>query len=632
MSGFASPRSGSSRSRSRSSVSERKVDGGKRAAQLRLENFHVIDTIYRSQTGSVIKARRKGSRELFVLKKRLCSELGGRKDILNEVKLLKKVHNPNVIRCHDFFYDDSRGRRALYIVLEYAISAGIACLHENGIVHRDIKALNILRCEDDSEGNDVKYKVGDLGVGREMSKETHFLSTFYGTPLYASPELCESKPYDERTDIWSLGVLLYELITLRHPFQGANLIALGQAIRNAEYEELPGDCPEPLRHLVAAMLQKRMDRRPRAWQVQQMLEDIEVEMKMIDIRERETRAEKQPGKNGGAYGDPTELSVATEPRRGENEQTTERAYFHSRNRNGTSMSNDDSENEEEEPQSSSRLANRLSHEDLVHVPLKPLPRKSVLHAWQRQGGTKNLSRSEQRKENTLRRDMIRRKRIEETKSWRKSATAEGEQRFVSSSNPRFRDKQGARRHRIGSRESSDRRNVQEKSLNDPAMASYKDHDMNASERDSMRPQSRREERLTARWNARQARLRKQGRTISVTKTAAYVGGMLPQTEGDNRLHHEVREEAYDRRGSTERKRRSKKPQMTMAFDHSEEDGTFETLSSRANSLVSTNNSLIQVIGDNGHTADLYERRLGSARRSGDPARGRRYNPVTARYN
>ena len=95
-----------------------------------MENFHVIDTIYRSQTGSVIKARRKGSRELFVLKKRLCSELGGRKDILNEVKLLKKVHNPNVIRCHDFFYDDSRGRRALYIVLEYAVShASLKYIH-----------------------------------------------------------------------------------------------------------------------------------------------------------------------------------------------------------------------------------------------------------------------------------------------------------------------------------------------------------------------------------------------------------------------------------------------------------------------------------------------------------------------
>ena len=95
-----------------------------------MEDFHVIDTIYRSQTGSVIKARRKGSRELFVLKKRLCSELGGRKDILNEVKLLKKVHNPNVIRCHDFFYDDSRGRRALYIVLEYAVShASLKYIH-----------------------------------------------------------------------------------------------------------------------------------------------------------------------------------------------------------------------------------------------------------------------------------------------------------------------------------------------------------------------------------------------------------------------------------------------------------------------------------------------------------------------
>ena len=112
MSGFASPRPG-------------KDERGFHGDALRLDDFNIIDTIYRSQTGSVLKARHKRSREVFVLKKRLCSELGGRKDILNEVKLLKKVRNPHVIRCHDFFYDDSRGKSALYIVLEYAVSDSI---------------------------------------------------------------------------------------------------------------------------------------------------------------------------------------------------------------------------------------------------------------------------------------------------------------------------------------------------------------------------------------------------------------------------------------------------------------------------------------------------------------------------
>ena len=53
-----------------------------------------------------------------------------------------------------------------------------------------------------------RIKIADLGVGRRMSAETHVLNTFYGTPLYASPELCDNASYNEKTDIWSLGVVL----------------------------------------------------------------------------------------------------------------------------------------------------------------------------------------------------------------------------------------------------------------------------------------------------------------------------------------------------------------------------------------------------------------------------------------
>ena len=51
-------------------------------------------------------------------------------------------------------------------------------------------------------------KIADLGVGREVSAQTHMLQTFYGTPLYASPELVDNRPYNEKTDVWSLGVVL----------------------------------------------------------------------------------------------------------------------------------------------------------------------------------------------------------------------------------------------------------------------------------------------------------------------------------------------------------------------------------------------------------------------------------------
>ena len=88
-----------------------------------------------------------------------------------------------------------------------------------------------------------------------------------GTPLYASPELCENKPYNEKTDIWSLGVVLYEISCLTPPFQGQNLIALAEAIRGAKYPALPSVFSESLTRMIGMMLQKNYGKRPSIKQI-----------------------------------------------------------------------------------------------------------------------------------------------------------------------------------------------------------------------------------------------------------------------------------------------------------------------------------------------------------------------------
>ena len=107
-------------------------------------------------------------------------------------------------------------------------------LHSKKIVHRDIKTLNIFL----TESGDVM--VGDLGVARAMSDNTDFCRTRLGTPYYLSPELCEDKPYNEKSDVWALGVVLYEMCMAVHPFTAENEGALIRKIMRGVYVPISG--------------------------------------------------------------------------------------------------------------------------------------------------------------------------------------------------------------------------------------------------------------------------------------------------------------------------------------------------------------------------------------------------------
>lgn len=108
------------------------------------------------------------------------------------------------------------------------ICLGLQHIHNNRILHRDIKTLNIFL------GQDEEVKIGDLGVAKMLSSND-FAMTMVGTPFYLSPELCEEKPYNEKSDIWALGCLLYELCTYRHPFEAQNQGALILKIIRGKY-------------------------------------------------------------------------------------------------------------------------------------------------------------------------------------------------------------------------------------------------------------------------------------------------------------------------------------------------------------------------------------------------------------
>jgi NIMA (never in mitosis gene a)-related kinase len=90
-------------------------------------------------------------------------------------------------------------------------------IHARKILHRDLKSQNIFL----TKANQVK--IGDFGISKVLENTSDFAWTSLGTPYYLSPEICMGQKYDYKSDTWMLGCILYELCTLRRPFEGDNL-------------------------------------------------------------------------------------------------------------------------------------------------------------------------------------------------------------------------------------------------------------------------------------------------------------------------------------------------------------------------------------------------------------------------
>lgn len=110
-------------------------------------------------------------------------------------------------------------------------------LHSKHILHRDIKSMNIFLT---SRGT---VKVGDFGISTILRNTVGMAKTVCGTPYYFSPELCKAKPYNNKSDVWALGVLLYEMANVKHPFDASSMAALMQRICKGTYVQLPAATP-----------------------------------------------------------------------------------------------------------------------------------------------------------------------------------------------------------------------------------------------------------------------------------------------------------------------------------------------------------------------------------------------------
>jgi serine/threonine protein kinase len=258
-----------------------------------LRDFLLEEELSRGTHGSIWRVKFKYDGRRYVLKELKLNGKLALRNALKETELLRQLDHRNCIQCFGHFIDD--GNKLFYIVLEYCdggdlaqlvsaqkeqstyfdesfiwslfqqICLGVQHLHQMGIVHRDLKTSNIFLV------NNQTPKIGDLGVSHQVSENTLMLQTFSGTPLYLSPELVRGQLYNEKTDIWSLGIVLFELCALSPPFVGTTLLNLAQAIDSAEVPPLPSQYSSKLDRYVRWLLQRDQSRRP---SIAQMVEKI----------------------------------------------------------------------------------------------------------------------------------------------------------------------------------------------------------------------------------------------------------------------------------------------------------------------------------------------------------------------
>ena len=208
-----------------------------------------------------------------------------KKDAHLEGKILKELSHPNIIHFREVINDNNY----LYIVMDYAdggdlsmkikeqngkffpenkildwftqVCLAIKHIHDRKILHRDIKSQNIFLMKNG------QIKLGDFGIAKCLNQTIDKAKTYVGTPYYLSPEIINSQPYDFKSDIWSLGVLLYEMCALKMPFDASNLPQLYIKIINCNYQPLSNNFSDELKILVKDLLNETSIKRPNIGEV-----------------------------------------------------------------------------------------------------------------------------------------------------------------------------------------------------------------------------------------------------------------------------------------------------------------------------------------------------------------------------
>ncbi|NWY70121.1 NEK11 kinase, partial [Erithacus rubecula] len=203
-----------------------------------------------------------------------------------EAQLLSKLDHPAIVKFYASFverdsfciiteyceggdldfkiqeYKDSGRMFTQSQVIDWFIQLllGVNYMHDRRILHRDLKAKNIFL-------KDNLLKIGDFGVSCLLMGSCDLATTFTGTPYYMSPEVLKHQGYNTKSDIWSLGCILYEMCCMNHAFTGQNFLSVVLKIVEGETPSLPERYPSKLNAVLCSMLNKNPSLRPAAAEI-----------------------------------------------------------------------------------------------------------------------------------------------------------------------------------------------------------------------------------------------------------------------------------------------------------------------------------------------------------------------------
>ena len=249
-----------------------------------MNDFKIEKILGKGSFSTVYLVRRKEDNKIYALKSVILEKLNKKEqqNSVNEVRILASVNHPNVIGYKEAFWDDSQN--TLNIVMEFAddgdlqtkitkmrkeggmfqenliwsysiqMIEGLKALHDKKIMHRDLKSANIFLVKDKHQ-----CKLGDMNVSKVIKEKV--LLTQTGTPYYASPEVWRDEPYSYKSDLWSIGCVIYELCALRPPFKGKDLDELFMNVCQGKAERISNVYSDDLWKMILMLLQTDVKKR-----------------------------------------------------------------------------------------------------------------------------------------------------------------------------------------------------------------------------------------------------------------------------------------------------------------------------------------------------------------------------------